>query len=113
LIYKNRFWSSNASSIVLLHTQASSKIEISDKLQQQLQAEQVDPSMFQEMVRMIYHYDVLPSTNIPVLICWFVGAPAIMIENLSEQLVGQTCHEVLCNHLNIPQEKYPPVRILK
>ncbi|CAF2812249.1 unnamed protein product [Rotaria sp. Silwood2] len=86
---------------------------MSDGLREQLHAERVDTDIFNAIVSMLFHFDVLPSTDIPVLICWFVGPAAIMIENLSEKLVGQICHEVLCNCLNIAQEKYQPVRTLK
>ncbi|CAF1041616.1 unnamed protein product [Rotaria sordida] len=113
MIYKKKFWSRHINSIVLLHTKKDLSFEISDELRQQLQIERVDSDMFKEIVNMLFHYDVLPSTDIPVLICWFVGPTAIMIENLSEKLIGQVCHEVLCNYLNIVQEKYQPVRILK
>ncbi|CAF5121662.1 unnamed protein product, partial [Rotaria socialis] len=67
----------------------------------------------QDIANMLFHYDVLPSTDIPVLICWLVGPTAVAAENLSEQLIGQICHEVLCRYLNIPQEKNQPVQILR
>lgn len=113
LIYRKKFWRQNASSIALLHTQKQSQFEMSDGLRQQLQAERVDPQAFQSIVQMLFHYDVLPSTDIPVLICWFVGPPAELIEKLSEQLVGQICHEVLCSYMNIAHESHSPVRVLK
>lgn len=113
MIYKKKFWQRKASSIALLHTNKHQPLEISDFLQQQLHAEQVDPNVLQEIVQTIFHFDVLPSTDIPVLICWFVGQAAIMIEKLSERLVGQICHEVLCQFLNIPQDKNQLVRTLR
>ncbi|CAF3995984.1 unnamed protein product, partial [Rotaria sp. Silwood1] len=57
---------------------------MSDGLRQQLHAERVDSDMFKEIVNMLFHFDVLPSTDIPVLIGWLVGPAAVMIENLSE-----------------------------
>ncbi len=75
--------------------------------------ERVNPEILQEIIDMIFHYDVLPSTNVPVLICWFAGSAAVMIETLSTQLVGQICHEVLCNYLNIAHEKHQLVHVLK
>ena len=61
----------------------------------------------------LFHYDVLPSTNVPLLICWFVGSTAIMIEKLSDQFAGQICHEVLCSGLNISSENFEPQCIIK
>ena len=113
MIYKKKFWRHKANSIAILHTQKHQNFEMSDVLRQQLYAERVDPEIFQEIADMLFHYDVLPSTNIPVLICWLVGPPAVMIESLSEQLVGQICHEVLCSYLNVAQQNYQPVKILK
>ncbi|CAF4537313.1 unnamed protein product [Rotaria sp. Silwood1] len=113
LIYKKKFWNRHISHIALLHTKKDLSFEMSDGLRQQLHAERVDSDMFKEIVNMLFHFDVLPSTDIPVLIGWLVGPAAVMIENLSEQLVGQICHEVLCHCMNIAQETYQPVRVLK
>lgn len=113
LIYKKRFWGKKASSIVLLHTDRQSKFDMSDQLREQLAHEHVDPAIFDEIVRMLFHYDVLPSTSIPVLISWFVGPAAIMMEGLSEQLVGQICHEVVCSFLQVPWQKFPLERVLR
>jgi len=113
LVYKKKFWSKKASSIVLLHTNRQFQFEMSDQLREQLQNERVDPVVFDEIVRMLFHYDVLPSTDIPVLICWFVGPAAIMMEKLSEQLVGQICHEVVCSFLRISWQKYPLDQVVR
>ncbi|CAF3307332.1 unnamed protein product [Rotaria socialis] len=113
LIYKKKFWHRKASSIVLLHMDKDRSFEISDALRQKLQVERVDSQIVQDIANMLFHYDVLPSTDIPVLICWLVGPTAVAAENLSEQLIGQICHEVLCRYLNIPQEKNQPVQILR
>ena len=113
MIYKKKFWRSNASSIALLHTRKDQSFEMSDALRQQMQAERVDPQMLQELVRMLFQYDVLTSTDQPVLICWFVGSAALLMESLSTQLIGQLCHEVLCSYLNIDQQKYQPVHVLR
>ncbi|CAF4838273.1 unnamed protein product, partial [Rotaria magnacalcarata] len=43
--------------------------EISDALRQNLQVERVDSQIVQDIANMLFHYDVLPSTDIPVLIC--------------------------------------------
>jgi len=113
LIYKKKFWQESATSIVLWHTRKQQIFEMSDGLRQQLHAERVDPKIIQEIALGLFEYDVLPSTNIPVLICWFSGSAALLIENFNEQIVGQVCHEVLCSYLNVPQANHQPVRILK
>lgn len=113
MIYKNKFWHRKTSSIALLHTHKTPQFELSDALKQQLRTEHVDSRALQEIINTLFHYDVLPSTNMPVLICWFVGPAAILIENLSEHLIGQICHEVLCSYLNISPEKYPLVQTLR
>jgi hypothetical protein len=113
MIYKKKFWHQKAKGIALLHTEKRQAFQISDTLKQQLNVERVNPEIFQEIVDMIFHYDVLPSTDVPVLICWFAGSTAVTIENLSTQLIGQICHEVLCNYLNVPHEKYQLVDVLK
>ena len=99
--------------IVLLHTRKNPSFEMSDGLRQQLNAERVNPQMLEEMVQMLFHYDVLPSTDTPVLISWFVGPVAMMMERLDTKLVGQICHEVLCNYLKISPQKYPLVNVFR
>jgi hypothetical protein len=86
MICKNKFWPQNANSIALLHMEKCQSFEISDTLKQQLDMERVDPEILQQIADMIFHYDVLPSTDVPVLICWFAGSVAVMIETLSTQL---------------------------
>lgn len=113
LVYKKKFWRKRGSSIALLHTNRQCQFEMSDQLREQLQNERVDPAVFDEIVRMLFHYDALPSTDVPVLICWFVGPAAIMMEKLSEQLVGQICHEVVCGFLRISWQKYPLERVIR
>jgi hypothetical protein len=113
LIYKKRFWDAKATEITLLHTQRHPSFEMSDGLREQLNAERVDSRILQEIVQMLFHFDVLLSTDTPVLICWFVGQAGIMMERLNPQLVGQICHEVLCHSLKIPHQKYPLANVLR
>lgn len=113
MVYKKKFWRPDATGIVVLHTEKRPLLEISDRLRQYLTAERVDLNMVQEIAQSLYHYDVLPSTDIPVLVCWFSGPAALMIENLSTELVGQICHEVLCRYLDVAHTNYQPVQLLK
>lgn len=86
---------------------------MSDTLKQLLTAERVPQGTFQEIVRMLFHYDVLPSTRKPVLVCWLAGPAAVMAETLSSHAIGLICHEVLCNYMNVDQKKYRPVQTLR
>ncbi|CAF1377521.1 unnamed protein product [Adineta steineri] len=113
LIYTNKFWRENADSIKLLHTRKHQIFEMSDMLRQQLHDERIDPNVVQEIAHELSYCGVLPSTNIPVLICWFAGPIALIIENLNEQIVGQICHETICSYLKVDQNSYPLVRTLK
>ncbi|UJR19656.1 hypothetical protein I4U23_022791 [Adineta vaga] len=113
LVYKKKFWRQSANSIILLHTRKNQLFEMSDKLGQLLSGIQVDPNIAQEIAHGLSYCDVLPSTNIPVLVCWFGGPAAIMIENINEQAIGQICHEIICSYLKIDQERYQPIRTLK
>ena len=113
LIYKKRFWRSKTSSIVLLHTQKRNNIRFSESLRTKFNEENVQSELVDAIIEMLFHYDVLPSSSIPVLICWFVGPSAIEMERLSDGLVGQLCHEVLCNYLNISPESHPLDQVVK
>ncbi|UJR16788.1 hypothetical protein I4U23_003687 [Adineta vaga] len=113
LIYKTKFWKQHSTSIVMLHTQKNQSFQMSTLLRQQLDAEQVTSEIVHEIVQMLFHYDILLSTNIPVLICWFVGPAAINMERISSSTLGQICHEVLCNYLNIDHIEHQPIHILK
>ena len=113
MIYKENFWGKKFSSIVLLHTQKPEAFEMSAWLRERLLAERVDPQIFDEIVHTVFHFDVLPSTKEPILICWFAGPAAVMIEALSDPLAGQICHEVLCSYLGESYKKSPPLQILK
>ncbi|CAF1140308.1 unnamed protein product [Adineta ricciae] len=113
LIYKKKFWRQSANSIILLHTQENHLFEMSDTLRQLLSNGSIDPSVVQEVAHGLSYCDVLPCTDIPVLVCWFGGPAAITIENFTEQFIGQICHETICSYLKIDQDRYPPVRVLK
>lgn len=114
LIYKEKFWSDNASSFSLLKTNdGRSRFEMSQILKEKLQNERIDSKTYEEIVRMIFRYDVLPSTTLPVLTCWFAGQPAILTEKLSEDLLGQICHEILCSYLQIPWQNGRLTRVVR
>lgn len=66
-----------------------------------------------KIIESIFQYDVPPSTQQPVLLCWFGGEAAVLIEDFDENLIGDICHEVLCFYLNISPKLNLPIRVLK
>jgi hypothetical protein len=113
MIYEKRFWPEKVKGISLLHTGKQLSFELSESLKELLNVEKIDADVVNTIIEAIYTYDVLPSTDIPVLICWFGGPAAVLLEDLSEKAIGQICHEVLCNCLNISWQSNEPNRILK
>ena len=108
-MYEQRFWSPETKHIVVLHTREISAIPWSDRLK----AAQVNEETLKTLVRAIHRYDVLPSSDVPVLICWFGGAAAVLLEDLAEDIMGGICHEVLCYYLQASADAHRPKRILK
>jgi len=113
MVYETMFWPEDICDIILLHTDKQQAIELSESLKELLNNEKVNIQIVKTIIEAIHRYDVLPSTDIPVLITWFGGQAALLIEDLSEIIVGQICHEVLCHYLNISSELNKPIRILK
>jgi len=113
MVYEKIFWPENVCEIILLHTEEQYSIELAKLLKEILNNENVDVQVIQTIIKAILRYDVLPSTDIPVLISWFGGPAALLIEDLSELVIGQICHEVLCHYLNISSKLNQPIRILK
>jgi hypothetical protein len=113
LIYEKRFWSPESHEIALIHTQKPLRMDFSESLKALLDVEKVDGETLDEIVQAIHQYDVLTSTDVPVLITWFGGPAAVLIENFSPKLIGQLCHEVLCGYLNISADSHPLVNALK
>ena len=104
LVYEKQFWPKNVQEIILLHT--------SDEFISSLD-EEIDPHVLKTIIQSIHRYDVLPSTETPVLICWFGGSAALLLEDLSESLIGRICHQVLCQSLNLSPDLHQPRRVLK
>jgi hypothetical protein len=113
MVYEKRFWSENTDVMILLHIEKKQSIQFSESLNEMLKNENVNTQVIETILQAIHQYDVLPSTDIPVLITWFGGPAALLLEDLSENLIGQICHEVLCYYLNIPSELNQPIRIIK
>ncbi|CAF0784118.1 unnamed protein product [Adineta ricciae] len=105
LVYEKSFWPEDVKEMILLHTQKSLPIPLSESLN--------DLTDIRTIVEAIHRYDVLPSTDTPVLICWFGGPAAVLIENFSNEIIGQICHEVLCYFLNISSKSNLPINIVK
>lgn len=98
---------------MLLHTEKEKLIELSQTIKQILNDDKIDVKIIEDIIESIHRYDVLPSIDTPVLICWFGGPGALLIEDLNESIVGQICHEVLSYYLNISSKLNQPNRILK
>ena len=113
MIYEKSFWPANVDEILLLHTQKPSRIEFSQSLKTLLDSEKIDVQTVQTIAQAIHRYDVLTSTDVPVLVSWFGGPAAVLIEDFSERFIAQICHEVLCAYLNLPADLHPPVKALK
>lgn len=112
MIYSERFWPENAGEFNLLNNRPQD-FKPSDRLRSLMKNGNVDSNTFNDIVKNIFHYDVLPSTDLPVLICWFVGSAAVLTEKLSKELAGQICHEVLCSALKISQDQHRPTSVVK
>jgi hypothetical protein len=113
MVYEKSIWPENICEIVILRTDKQRSIELSESLKDMFKHENVDNQVIETIIQTIHRYDVLPSTDIPVLISWFGGPAALLLEDLSENLLGQLCHEVLCYYLNISSESNQPIRIIK
>lgn len=113
MVYDKNFWPEDIYDIILLHTEKEQSIELSESLKEILNNEKIDLQIIKTIIEAIHRYDVLPSTDIPVLISWFGGPAALLIEDLSEMIIGQICHEVLCHYLDISSELNQPIRIIK
>ncbi len=109
MIYEKAIWPKDVYEIIVLHTHKEQRIELSESLN----TEKADVQTVNTIIKAIHRYDVLPSTDVPVLICWFGGLAAVLSENLSEQVIGQICHEVLCNYLDLSPQLNQPNRVLK
>ncbi len=113
MVYEKRFWPEDINVIILLQTKNNQSIEFSETLKEMLKNENMDTEVMKTILQTIHQYDILPSTDVPVLITWFGGPAAILLEDLSEKLIGQICHEVLCYYLNLAPELNQPIRIIK
>lgn len=67
--------------------------------------QQINPKLCQQIIEGIFHYDVLSSSNIPVLICWFTDSAA--------EITGQICHEFVKHCLNLPPDEHQLVNVFK
>lgn len=105
LVYKKAFWSSDISEILVLNT-------IKERLSDAFEKYKQNPDI-RKIIESIFQFDVIPSTKVPVLLCWFGGEAALLIEDFDENLVGAICHEVLCFYLNVSPEHNRPIRVLK
>ncbi|CAF5220704.1 unnamed protein product, partial [Rotaria magnacalcarata] len=101
LIYEKRFWPDAVGKIMLLDRQKQKSIEFSDSLKTLIKIEQIDERVVNTIIEAVHRYDELRSTNVPILICWFGGSAAVLIEDINENIIGQICHEVLCYYLNL------------
>ncbi|CAF2434571.1 unnamed protein product [Rotaria sp. Silwood2] len=112
-VYEKSFWPDNVGDIILLHAQKQKSIQFSDSLKNLLKTEKIDVQVVNTIIEAIHRYEVLPSTNVPIIICWFGGPAAVLLEDLSEYIIGQICHEVLCYYLNISSKLNKIIRVLK
>ncbi|CAF1271176.1 unnamed protein product [Adineta steineri] len=110
MVYEKSFWPEDNYLIILLHTQKQKLLTLVESLKALLNTKETD---IQTIIEAIHMYEVLSSAEVPVLICWFGGPAALLLENLSEKVIGQICHEVLCNYLNISSELNQPKHVLK
>lgn len=113
MVYEKRLWPKDIWEIILLHTKHEQLIELSRSIKDILNDEKIDLEVIKTIVEGIHKYSILPSTDIPVLICWFGGSGALLIEDLNENILGQICHGVLCHYLNISSKLNQPIRIIK
>ncbi|UJR27003.1 hypothetical protein I4U23_008308 [Adineta vaga] len=113
LIYEKRFWPENVKEIIVLHTEKQPIIDLSNLLKELLDSTNIDVQTIRIIIEGIHRYDILPSTDTPILLCWFGGQSAVLVENFSEKVIGQICHEVLCYHLTISSKLNPIINILK
>ena len=113
VIYSHKFWPENINEIILLQTQTHRSSELSIACRDLAERENIDAQTIKTIMESIHRYDVLPSSNVPVLVCWFGGDAAVLLEELSDHLIGQVCHEVLCHYLNVPLTTDGPRRTLK
>lgn len=105
LVYEKAFWPKDILEIIVLNTMKDHLSDSFDKYKQNPRLRKIIESIFQ--------YDVPPSTQQPVLLCWFGGEAAVLIEDFDENLIGDICHEVLCFYLNISPKLNLPIRVLK
>ncbi|CAF1341824.1 unnamed protein product [Rotaria magnacalcarata] len=113
LIYEKRFWPDAVGKIMLLDRQKQKSIEFSDSLKTLIKIEQIDERVVNTIIEAVHRYDELRSTNVPILICWFGGSAAVLIEDINENIIGQICHEVLCYYLNLSSKLNKLNRVLK
>ena len=113
LVYEKQFWPKDISEIFLLHIEKQSVEDFAKSLKEIFQNETIDIEMIRIIIEAIHRYDVLPSTDTPVLITWFGGPAAVLIEDFHSDLIGQICHRVLCHSLNISPGLNQPIRTLK
>ena len=113
MIYSQKFWPENINEIILLQTQTHQSSELSIACRDLAERERIDAQRIKTIMESIHRYDVLPSTDVPVLVCWFGGSAAVLLEDLSDHLIGQVCHEVLCYYLNVSLTTDGPRRTLK
>jgi hypothetical protein len=113
MIYEKAIWPKDVYEIIVLQTHKEQRIELSESLKELLNTEKTDVQTVNTIIKSIHRYDVLPSTDVPVLICWFGGLAAVLSENLSEKVIGRICHEVLCNYLDISPQLNQPNHVLK
>lgn len=78
-----------------------------------IKTENIDDRIVNTIVEAIYRYDELPSTNVPILICWFGGPAAVLLEDLNDSIIGSICHEVLSYYLNLSPDLNQFTRVLK
>lgn len=113
MFYDKCFWPKTVNKMILLTKKNSRSIEFSETLKELLNTEKVDHETVNTIIQAIYQYDKFSSTDAPVLFCWFAGQAAVLIENLSERVIGQICHEVLCSYLNISSTSNQLTRVFK
>ena len=113
ITYEKRFWAEDIGQMILLHTEKHKPIELSTSLKELFNKEKIDSATVNTIIEAIHRYDVLPSTNVPTLICWLTGSAALLTEDLGEQVVGQLCHEVLCDYMNVSSKLSPIIQVLK
>ena len=113
MVYEKPLWPKSVSEIFLVHPDKESIIDLASSLKKIFVDEKIDMEIIRQIVAAIHRYDVLPSTETPVLITWFGGPAAMLIEDFPVQIIGQICHRVLCHSLNISAESNQPIRTLK